>query len=457
MATIAEELAAFAARLDFDRIPAPVVHMAKHLILDAVGIAYASSTRDFARQTVESLGEFGTGEALVMGFPQRLALRDAVLANGILMHGLDFDDTHTIGFVHATSGCFATALGAADHRNKSCRDLVTAYVAGMEAAARIGAVARGEFQQIGFHPTGLVAAFACSLIAGKLFDLSEEQLVMAQGIVLSMAAGSREYTWDAAGTKRMHPGWAGVAGITAAVLARGGMTGPRTAYEGPFGLYTTHLHAAPAAIDMAPATRGLGAVWETLQVSVKPYPVGHFNVAFIDAAIAVSREHDIRVGDIAHVEVLVPAHAVKIVCEPVASRKRPASSYAAQFSSQFTVACGLMLRKFGLAELERYRDPELLALADKVNYRIDPDTGYPRHLSGEVIVTLKNGEQRRHREQINRGAPENPVSDAGIVEKFSANAAYALSPDRVDRVKGAILALDQPGRRAGQLIEALAV
>ena len=88
----------------------------------------------------------------------------------------------------------------------------------MECAIRIGAAARGGFQRTGFHPTGVVAAFGCALAAGDLRQLTSAQLTMAQGIVYSMAAGNNEFTSNDAWTKRMHAGWAGVCGITAATL-----------------------------------------------------------------------------------------------------------------------------------------------------------------------------------------------------------------------------------------------
>src|SRR5688572_21967712 len=378
---ISEQLSAFAGRVAFDNIQRDVIRMAKYLILDATGIGLASTTFDFAYKTITALATFGAGDAHIIGSRKRLALRDAVLANGVLIHGLDFDDTHTVGLVHATSSCFPTALGVAAQTNASGRELLTAYILGMEVATRLGAVAKGQFQQVGFHPTGIVAAFACALITAKLLGLDQDASVMAQGIALSMASGNREYSVDASGTKRLHPGWAGVAGISAAVLAQGGFTGPRTTYEGRFGLYATHL-PSDSEPDLAPATHDLGGTWATLQVSIKPYPVGHFNVAFIDAAIALSREHAIQAEDVAAIEALVPPHALKIVCEPVESRKRPLNSYAAQFSVQYAIACALIARKFGLAELERFDDPRVLALADKVSHRPDPASGYPKYLSG---------------------------------------------------------------------------
>ena len=227
---IAQTLSEFVSGNTFDSIPREVRERAKYLILDGVGIGYAASTYEFATKTFKALGSLGDGESEVIGFQKRLTLRDAVLMNGVLIHGLDFDDTHLAGVVHATSGCFPCALGMSAFLGKSGADLLTAYILGMEATARIGAVVKGELNQIGFHPTGVIVAFGTALIAGWLYGLTAEQLTMAQGIVLSMASGAREYSTDGAWSKRLHPGWAGAAGITAATLAKEGFIGPPTPY-----------------------------------------------------------------------------------------------------------------------------------------------------------------------------------------------------------------------------------
>src|SRR5260370_33479903 len=101
---IAEDLARFVGTFSGDAIPAAVIARAKHLVLDAVGIALASTTYDFAQRALAAIaGLAGTGDAAVIGMPARLPLRDAALLTGILIHGRDFDDTHTGGVFHPTS------------------------------------------------------------------------------------------------------------------------------------------------------------------------------------------------------------------------------------------------------------------------------------------------------------------------------------------------------------------
>jgi len=442
---VAESLAQFTTGLSLARIPPAVVVQAKHLMLDAVGIALASTGFDFAHRTLTAMRALaGEGDTPVIGFPALLPMRDAALVNGVLIHGLDYDDTHIGAVVHPTASLLPTVLAVGARRRASGAATLAAYIAGVEAAARLGAVAKGGFHQIGFHPTGLVGAFACALAAGKLMGLGEEQLVMAQGITLSAAAGSLEFLEDGAWTKRFHPGWAANAGITAAALAQQGFVGPKRTYEGRFGLYPSHLQERYDPADLALATRDLGEVWELMQVAVKPFPACHFTHACADAAIVLKRDHHIDARAIRHVEALVPAEVVKTVCEPVANKRRPANAYDAQFSIPFIVAAALIHDRFTLAELtpKAISDPQILALADRVDYRVDPSSGFPRYYSGELIVATEDGHSLRHREHMNRGCGDRPLAEAEILYKFQDNATRAVAPERAHEIGETMLGLD---------------
>jgi 2-methylcitrate dehydratase PrpD len=270
-------------------------------------------------------------------------------------------------------------------------------------------------------------------------------LVMAQGLTLSAGSGSLEFLEDGAWNKRFHPGWAATAGITAAALAQQGFVGAKRAYEGRFGLYASHLqsHFDPANLTLA--TDGLGDKWELSQVAVKPYPACHFVHACIDAAVALVHEQKLDAGQVERVRAIVPGEVVKTVCEPVANKRRPANSYDAQFSIPFTVAAALQHGRFTLDELEdeALGNQQILSLADRIDYEIDPASTFPRHYTGEVVVTTRDGRTLRHREAINRGNGERPITAAGIVEKYRLNASRAVSAQRAQQIESLLLALDR--------------
>jgi 2-methylcitrate dehydratase PrpD len=440
--TVSQTLARFVLGLTYDAIPAGVRERAKHLILDAVGTALAARRYGFADVSLRALAELGSGSSPVIGIGRRLALREAAIMNGILMHGLDYDDTHSRGVIHGTVSSFPCAFALSENAGRDGAALLTAYVAAMEVSTRLGSVAKGGFHQSGFHPTGLVGAFGTTLAAARLLGLDEDQAVMAQGITLSLAAGSLEFLEDGAWTKRMHPGWAASVGITAATFAKHGYVGPRAAYEGRFGLYATHLGAFADAADITLATAGLGSEWQIEEVSLKPMPACHFVHAAADAAAAL--HHAIGSREIARVRALVPEGVVKTVCEPVANKQTPANSYDAQFSIPYVVATGLLRGRFTLDALEAaaMADPAVLALAKRVDYEVDPASTFPRHYTGEVVVELSSGETLRHREAVNRGNSDRPLSNGEIEEKYFDNATRDLDRAIAKRIRDAVLTLD---------------
>ena len=442
--SLAQHLARFVAELSLERVPDATRRRAKLLLLDAIGIALAASSFEFGRRAVRGLGLLGSGTAPVIGLRDRLPVRDAILANGILTHGLDYDDTSIAARIHAGSFCMPTAVTLAAELGCSGTQLLLAYIAGMEAAMRIGVVARGRMKEQGFYPTGVVGAFGASLIAGRLLGATAEELVHAQGIAYSTASGNQAFTAEMAWTKRMHSGWAGVGGVTAALLAKGGYVGPSEPYEGKFGFYRVYMGAYAERDDLERVTRDLGERWEIDRVSVKPLPSCYFNIASIDAATLIARDAGLRASDIESVRVFLPEAAFETVCEPSAVRRRPTDPYTAIFSIYYAVAVALARGRYTLADLEpsALRDPEVLALADRVHYEADPATTFPRYYSGAVIVKTHDGRTLERREDVHRGSPERPLSEADIIAKFSANAERSVNRAQAERIRRSVLSIE---------------
>lgn len=442
---LSRRLAAFAGGLRLEQVPAAVRSRATYLMLDAMGISLASTRWDFARATLAGLRELAGpgGDTPVIGFGQNLPLRDAVIMNALLVHGLDYDDTHPAGVIHATTSVLPAALGLATRLRASGSELLAAYLVGVETATRLGAAAKGGFHQVGFHPTGLIGAFGCTLAAARLLRLPEERTVDAQGIALSFASGSLEFLQDGAWTKRIHPGWAGAAGITAATLAKNGFVGTQAAYEGRFGLYRSHLGPLAEQCDLALATADLERVWEVERIAVKPVPACHFTHACADAASLLHA--DWKDAPIRRIVARVPAGVMKTVCEPIENKRCPANAYEAQFSIPYSVATGLRFGRFTLDALEpaAYQDPRTLAIAALVECEADSAADFPRYYGGEVLVELADGRTLCHAEPVNRGAEGRPISEADIAAKFHDNAARAVSRTHADHILNAVLGIER--------------
>jgi 2-methylcitrate dehydratase PrpD len=420
--TLSRQVAQFVASRTYEDIPSAVRERAKLVTLDAIGNAFAASRYPFAPVALSALSSLGSGDSTVIGTAATLALRDAVVMNGILVHGLDYDDTYLPGSVHLSASCVPVVLGMGAHARASGCDMLMATVLGLEISARIAAAAKGGFVNAGFHATGIAGVFGSTVAAGRLMKLDAAQHTLAQGVALSVTSGTLQPLQEGSWTKRLHPGWAGASGITAAAFARAGYVGPAQAYEGHFGLYTCFLGEHKAGAQPQAVVEGLGDIWEFTRTSIKLFPACHQLHAFMNCAICDA--------------------AVPLVCEPLASKLKPSSSYSAQFSLPYSVACALARGKFGLNEIEApsYTDGELLKLANKVSYEIDPNPGFPKSRSGEVIVKMKDGRELRWRDNI---LPDEPASAESIVEKFMRNTDGILLRARAEQMRDTVLELER--------------
>ena len=436
--TLAERLAAFAATLQFDALPADVVASARLRILDVLGLALAASTYDFAAPVIAAAA--GPGACTIIGTSRTAVPASAALANGTLAHGLDFDDTHAASITHASAVVIPSVLAVAENAGTSGRDVITAAVAGSEAIARLGMAAPGVFHARGWHATAVCGTFAAALAAGKLLGLDASRLTHALGLAGSFASGVMEFLEDGSAVKRLHAGWAAHAGVLAATLAAGGLTGPATVLEGRFGFYRTFVGTAP----LAGVFETLGQQWETPRIGFKPYPCCHLSHAYIDCALRLRREQRVEADAIAAVECRVPAGEIPIVCEPRASKLRPRTTYEAQFSLPYTVAAAFLDGRVGLDTFtpKRLADERLLALAARVEHVLDPASTFPNGFPGWVRVRLGDGRVLEVREPDGRGGPTRPLPASAIVDKFRDNAGRALPATRRDELERAVMALD---------------
>jgi 2-methylcitrate dehydratase PrpD len=439
---ISEKLARFAVEKAAKDIPGDVVRRAKYLFLDAIGIAFASTHFEFSKRAAMGLAGLGEGSSTVIGMPITLPLRDAALMNGTLVHGLDFDDTYLPGSMHLSASAIPNSLAVAASVKASGRDMLIAASIAMEVSARVAAGGKGWFQQAGFHTTGVAGIFGCALGTSRLWGMPLEQAITAQGIALSYASGSARPLQDGSWTKRIHPGIAASSSITAAALARQGYVGPKETYEGVFGLYPSYLGEYAKLADYPLVTEKLGEVWEFTRATIKLFPACHQTHAFVNAAIKLHNEGQFKPEDIVSIKALIAKQGVLMICEPLEVRKTPADAYSAQFSLPYQIARGLLNGSFGLTDLEgdALKHADTLKLAKIMEYEIDPNAGFPKFRTGEVVLTLKNGKEVRARENI---MPDDPFSESEVERKFLSNASMVMSPARAAQVCDAIMNLEK--------------
>jgi 2-methylcitrate dehydratase PrpD len=446
MGAFAEALASFAARLSPSTLPATVGEQAGRLLLDTVGVTLAAVPERFARSVHDvAIGLGGPPEASLWGRPERVGAAAAVLANGTLAHGLDYDDTLEDAIVHTGSCCATAALAVGEARRAPGAAVLTALAAGVEVMAAVGLVAPGAFHRRGFHPTALCGAFGAAAAAGSLLGLTPAQLATAFGLCGSQASGIIEYLADGTWSKRLHAGWASHGGVVAALLARAGFTAPRTVFEGTHGFYRAFGGEPPEPERLRALADGLGREWALLRLMFKAYPCGSINQPYMDCAARVRARPGFDPALVREVVCRTAEGPVHRLWEPLADKRRPATPYGAKFSLPYCVALVLVEGAAGVDGFSeaKIRDPRVLDVAAKVGYVVDSSLPYPRRFTGHVRVVLADGRVLEETQAAPRGGPESPLTVEELRAKFRANAARALPAERVDALLAALTGLGE--------------
>jgi 2-methylcitrate dehydratase PrpD len=419
--TVAESVAAWLAGAAGDRLPRAAVESCEKLFLDVSGLCIAARRERYVAATLAAVDRGGPCTAL--GHTGAFDAFGAALVNGTAAHGEDFDDTFEGGPVHSGAVIVPAVLAACEREGLGGDALLVGVVTGVELLCRLSLVAPMATHNAGFHPTAVFGAIAAAGAVGAALKMPADAIASALGIAGSMASGIIEYLAEGTWTKRMHAGWAAQSGVRAALMARGGFAGPRTVFEGTHGLY--RAFAPSVTPDFAPLLDGLGTTWVVPSVAFKPYACGTMTQPYIDCARRLAGD-GVRAADVRVIECGAAAGTVPRLWEPLASKYRPPTPYAAKFSTPFCMAVGFIDGKAGLAQFTdaRIADPEVLTLASKVRYVIDPANPYPRRFTGHLRATLADGRSREYHQPHMRGGADAPLPAAELETKFMDNAAY---------------------------------
>lgn len=442
MTIYADRLADYVTKLRFRDLPTDVVRHTRLVLMDSAGCAVGGAKLgkgwcEAALSVARAQG--GARQSTVWHFGDRVPSLNAAFANGVFAHSMDFsDDLAGIqigGIVPTVAFAIGEAVGA------SGKDVIVATVAGYDLAGRLaeGMDSQGLYIR-GLQPTAMAGGFAAAATAGKLLGLGARQLSYAFGIAGSYTGGTIEFLKEGSDTKRLHPGKCGHSGALAAYLAKGGMTGPRTIFEGDYGVFKAYSdNPNPEKLLV-----GLGKRFDILDTSIKPLPFCDGNFAALEAALALVGENDVRLADIENLHFRMLPSLVPYVFEFRGDRKRkyrPVTDLDAQMSIPYTIAVGLLkngdVRQEDF-EARHYRNRRILSLADRITVEADAKLGEgtprrPITMPCVATLTTKDGRAFTKRIDHHKGDPRNPLSEADLVQKFGICAEGSLKPRRRDR------------------------
>lgn len=404
-------------------------HEAKRSMLNFFATAIGSSSDAAVTMALAALRPLsGPAEATVIGRDERLDALTAAFINAISANLLDFDDTHLDTIIHPAAPVAAAVLALAEPRHCSGRDVLTAFILGVDVECRIGnAVSPGHYAR-GWHITSTCGVFGAAAAAGKLLRLPAATMAHALGIAASQSAGLVENLPSAA--KNVSVGNAARNGILAALLAQAGYDAAPRAIEGPLGW----AHAMGDAPDLARLTLDLGRSWEIAKNTYKPYPAGIVFHAVIDACLKLRA--GLSIDDIESVTVcgsqLLLARGDRAV----------RNARDARVSIHHCAACALLTGAAGVAEFEEatvFR-PDMAALRAKVRAELDrslPDG------AARVAIRRKSGQVLQETVMAARGSLSDPLEDTALEAKLRDGLARSRSRWDGERLIAAIWNLEE--------------
>ena len=413
---LTRKIAENSASLTFDALPADVVSIAKCCLIDWLGVTLAGAEDPMSGMLQEQAKEEGAAkQASVIGGGFKTSLMQAALLNGTASHALDYDDVNLIMPGHPTVPVVPAILALAERDGTDGKAFIAAFIAGVEAECRIGALMGESHYQKGWHATGTVGTFGAAAAAVHMLGLDTDTCVTAFGIAGTQAAGLKSNFGTMC--KPLHAGKASANGLYAALLAKRGFTSNPEILEcvQGFGDTQTENFQPDLALD------GLGTTFHARGILFKYHAACYGTHASIEAATMIREQHNLTPERIEKVEVRVPESY-----EKMCNIQNPTTGLEGKFSLRFTTAMALAgenTANVANYNEEKCRDSVLVNLRDKTT--VLPESKW-EHANSEVIVSTQDGLVLRQ------------IADASVPEADQERQWFRLSSKFMDMAEPAI-------------------
>jgi 2-methylcitrate dehydratase PrpD len=417
---IAEVVAEFIVNTKYEDLPKETIDKVKYYFIDYLGCSVGASKEPQAQALLEVIkAEGGNKISSVFAHGFKTSAMNAALLNGTMGHIFDFDDDHREGTMHPSVAVLPAAFALGEKMKVNGKELLRAFICGLEVMIRVGESLLGKSYYQGFHPTGTCGVFGAAAGSGLILGLDAKRMTYALGLAGSFASGTLEWRTEGSWQKPLQAGHPAMCGVLAASLAEKDFIGARTIFEGPEGII--RALSFKDQFDYARITETLGKKWEMTDTSIKVHACCRFSGPVADCAIDLYRQ-GVRAKDVKKILAKVGDFSVRILCNPPESKYRPVTHVDAQFSLPYAIAVAICKNRTGVDEFREdvLNDPEVLKLANKVTWEIDPkaEALYPKAYPATLIATLNDGRTFESHVDYPKGDPENPATLQEVVDKF---------------------------------------
>jgi 2-methylcitrate dehydratase PrpD len=405
---------------------------ARFTLLDWLGCVIAARYSPAAQAMARALGSTHNDLLHTGAVCTRADAQNAALALGTLGNVLEMDDLHRSSILHPGDAICAAAYAVAMRQPTSGRIFLSALVHGYEAAIRIGkAAASGGYTT--FYNSGTCGVFGAAIAAAEIKKLESEGIADAIGQAGMQAAGIWQCRVEPTFSKQLACAHAARAGVFSAELAAVGFRGPRAILTGEMGFFASYY---PQADQSALTAAGR---WAIADMSFKPFAACRHTHPVISAVLALP-EAAISSG-VDRIDVYTYQAALDFCNNQV-----PVTAEEARFSIQHAAATAFLKGKPTISDFEppALTEPKIMSLRAQVHLHKDAvlDAAFPNNFGARVCVITQDMQSHEVTCPAAWGDPENPMSEADLINKFVTNAAHGgLTAEATDGLLHAVLNL----------------
>ena len=391
--------------------PSVVIEKTKHHILDTIAAMVSGSRLAPGEKAIayaKTLG--GVKESCVIGSNIITTAVNAALANGMLAHADETDDSHAPSLTHPGCGIVPAALAMAERGRQSGTALVRAVALGYDVGCRLTQSLNAyQFRNDGHSTHSFGPMFGAAASAGALTGLRERQVRHLLSFTAQQASGVSCWMRDGEHVEKAFDfgGMPARNGVAAATMVAHGFTGVDDVFTGERNFFVAYGRKPEPGL----LTRGLGKIYEIMNTNIKRWSVGSPIQAPLDSLLELIREHQIKAEDVERLIVRVAHQGANTVD----NRAMP------DICIQHMCAIMLIDGKVTFAsshDQKRMRDPKVLALRKRIELRGDDtlSAAMPSR-QGIVELSLSDGRKLSQHTKAVRGTAENPMTRAEVDEK----------------------------------------
>lgn len=446
--TYTEKLADLIVETKSENLPPDVVHQAKIIVMDTIGVGIGGYCTDVGKQIVAMARNFpGSPGAALIGDGSKVSEVFATWANSSLSNLMDMDETFS-GTAHLGNCVISTAMAVGERVGASGKEVLHALVLGFETGSRIMRYLwPSPMKGVRIYLPSTWQVLAATVTAGKLLELNREEMVHAFGLagtVPPIPLDMKKFVERPMGFGKNVFGWTTMTGVFWTILAKMGMKGTPNILDGDGGFW---FLVGSDQYNYEKLLEGWGQKYNILDTKFKPYPSCTWGHSSIDATKIILEQHLIKPEEIEIINIKTLERSAQFLSDTEIK-----TIFDAQFSLPYALAMLLLGQKAGpewLSEENMFHNEKVKEIEKKIKIQVDSDAEkvFAKE-SGEAMmstVEIKTNQGNVYREQVKypKGSPRNPFTPEELTEKFKIVTSSLFSEKKIAQLLKEINRLDE--------------